>query len=268
MTTTYGVWTINREGRHIEVSKDGQLASNTSAALRKIAEEVGLEVNPDWRTSQLGSNVIKAILLDATPDEIKQQETQKSNSISSIDGRHMHPIHELYIDKSLNTKLLRPVPYLYRWWFPKKSKPMLLLDQYISEHPKDIDMQRVRAHLKERKLGKKTYYALYIGKSINGRNRFSQHIRGNVDLSTLRKTIYAVLSELKETPDEDSISKVLNECYYEWVELEHDHELLDSFELLAISLGCYPLNLDGNSSISDTWKKMIMDNRKELKNYK
>jgi hypothetical protein len=45
----------------MEVYKNGELCPKSAPALREIAEEVGFEVNPDWRTSQLGSNVIKAV---------------------------------------------------------------------------------------------------------------------------------------------------------------------------------------------------------------
>jgi hypothetical protein len=45
----------------MEVYKNGELCPKSAPALREIAEEVGLEVNPDWRTSQLGRNVIKAV---------------------------------------------------------------------------------------------------------------------------------------------------------------------------------------------------------------
>ena len=59
---TYGDWRIVRhDDSKMEVYKNGELCPKSAPALREIAEEVGLEVNPDWRTSQLGSNVIKAV---------------------------------------------------------------------------------------------------------------------------------------------------------------------------------------------------------------
>ena len=55
----YGDWKIIRyDDSKMEVYKK---CPKSAPALREIAEEVGLEVNPDWRTSQLGSNVIKAV---------------------------------------------------------------------------------------------------------------------------------------------------------------------------------------------------------------
>ena len=59
---TYGDWRIVRHNdSKMEVYKNGELCPKSAPALREIAEEVGLEVNPDWRTSQLGRNVIKAV---------------------------------------------------------------------------------------------------------------------------------------------------------------------------------------------------------------
>lgn len=59
---TFGDWRIVRhDDSKMEVYKNGELCPKSAPALREIAEEVGLEVNPDWRTSQLGSNVIKAV---------------------------------------------------------------------------------------------------------------------------------------------------------------------------------------------------------------
>ena len=59
---TYGDWRIVRhDDSKMEVYKNGELCPKSAPVLREIAEEVGLDVNPDWRTSQLGSNVIKAV---------------------------------------------------------------------------------------------------------------------------------------------------------------------------------------------------------------
>jgi predicted GIY-YIG superfamily endonuclease len=118
------------------------------------------------------------------------------------------------------------------------------------------------------KIGDTTYYALYFGKSTNGRNRFGQHTRGSIKKSTLRETLRAVLSLKGETCTEEHISAELQKCYYEWMEfIEDDRELIDSFEMMAIAIGYYPLNMEGNTSISEEWKKAIMDKRKELKDY-
>ncbi len=133
-------------------------------------------------------------------------------------------------------------------------------------------MDYVSKCLKRQKFGEKEYCALYIGKSKNGRNRFTEHIHGQIRLSTLRKTIAAILLLMKQEVTKESISKVLSKCYFEWIELKNnytdDYELMDCLEMMAITIGHYPLNMEGNTSISEEWKKAIMDQRKELKDYR
>lgn len=194
-------------------------------------------------------------------------------------GKHnISAVPDLYKGNRLKTEILSEEHFLYRWWFPSDSPIVAYLEEYIATHPKDIDMQYVYACLKKRVKEEtsdngdkiqKTYYALYFGKSTNGRNRFGQHTRGPIKKSTLRETLRAVLSLKGETCTEERISAELQKCYYEWMEfLEDDRELIDSFEMMAIAIGYYPLNMEGNTSISEEWKNSIMDKRKELKDYK
>ena len=185
---------------------------------------------------------------------------------------HIFAVSDLCPNKRIQTKLLPEVPYIYRWWFPADSLPMQLLQQHISNNPKDIVMDYVNKRLKRQIFGEKEYYALYVGKSKNGRNRFTEHIHGSVRLSTLRKTIAAILLLMKQEVTQVNITNVLRECYFEWIELKNnytdDSELMDCLEMMAITIGHYPLNMEGNTSISEEWKKAIMDQRKELKDYK
>ena len=61
-SVTYGDWKVDRHDNHkIEVYKKGVLCAKSAPALRDIAKEIGLQVNPEWRTSQLGRNVQKAM---------------------------------------------------------------------------------------------------------------------------------------------------------------------------------------------------------------
>ena len=61
-TVSYGVWTLNRhDDNKIEVLKNGQVCEKASPAYREIAAEIGFEIDPEWRTSQLGRNVFKAV---------------------------------------------------------------------------------------------------------------------------------------------------------------------------------------------------------------
>lgn len=97
-TATYGVWTVNRhDDNKVEVYKNGQLCEKTSPALREIAAEIGLEVNPGWVTQQLGNNVLKALLKAAegsaasiaepkaeTPKEPKQPEAPAKRDFEAM----------------------------------------------------------------------------------------------------------------------------------------------------------------------------------------
>ena len=62
-TATYGNWKVIRhEDNKMEVYKEGQLCPKSAPALREIAEEIGLAIKSEWRTSQLGANVVRAMM--------------------------------------------------------------------------------------------------------------------------------------------------------------------------------------------------------------
>lgn len=192
--------------------------------------------------------------------------TPKDN-VPLIGQHHLYRVTDLYDENNrLRTDILSEEYFLYRWWFPEGSLIMECLRDYTAKHPEDIDMKYVWGKLKTKVLDGKTYYALYFGKSTNGRKRFADHALGNVKQSTLRRTLRAILSLAGKPCNEEEISNVLQQCYYEWMEFfEEDHDLIDCFEMMAIAIGYYPLNLDGNSSISEGWKSAIANKRKELK---
>lgn len=158
---------------------------------------------------------------------------------------------------------------LYRWWFAGNSKPMIALKKYLNEHPTDEEMQQLFSQLEERKFeGKEQkYYALYFGKSNNGYRRYIQHSTGNVHISTLRRTLYGLcLTEngekqyIKER--EGEITRMLQECYYEWIPFEKEGNLVECIESICIALGKYPLNVDGNPAISNQWRDYLLEKRK------
>jgi ribosome-binding factor A len=87
---TFGDWRIVRhDDSKMEVYKNGELCPKSAPALREIAEEVGLEVNPDWRTSQLGSNVIKAV--EAV---LECEEEPALNNDNSMETEYDFPISD------------------------------------------------------------------------------------------------------------------------------------------------------------------------------
>ena len=159
--------------------------------------------------------------------------------------------------------ILQDVSILYRWWFPKTSPIMTYLNRYVHENPNDYQMRYLLEHgLQAMEIGNSTYYALYFGKSTEGRTRFKKHINGPIKNSTIRKTIRAILHLLKDKDynKKERISSVLTPCYFEWMEfLNEDAKLIDSFEIMAITVGHYPLNLEDNSSVSKEWIETISD---------
>ena len=62
-SVSYGIWrVVYTEDKKAEVYKNGERCRKASPALREIAAELGIEVKPEWRTSQLRSTVQKAML--------------------------------------------------------------------------------------------------------------------------------------------------------------------------------------------------------------
>ena len=155
-------------------------------------------------------------------------------------------------------------PILYRWWFPEESAVMDILTQYSHS---DAEMATLLQHVETREIENKTYYALYFGKSNNGYHRYSQHSTGNVHISTLRRTLYGLcLTEngekqyIKER--EEEITRMLQECYYEWIPFDNEGKLVECVESICIALGKYPLNVDGNPAISNNWRDYLLEKRK------
>jgi hypothetical protein len=161
-------------------------------------------------------------------------------------------------------------PILYRWWFREDSEPMIALKKYLDEHPTDVEMQQLFSQLEERKFeGKEQkYYALYFGKSNNGYRRYIQHSTGNVHTSTLRHTLYGLCltnneeSQYSKQLDKEEITRILRECYFEWLPFNEEGKLVECVEGICIALGKYPLNVDGNPAISDSWREYVMEKRK------
>ena len=155
-------------------------------------------------------------------------------------------------------------PILYRWWFPEGTAVMDILTQYSYS---DAEMATLLQQVETREIENKTYYALYCGKSNNGYHRYSQHSTGNVHISTLRRTLYGLcLTEngekqyIKER--EEEITRMLQECYYEWISFDEEGKLVECVESICIALGKYPLNVDGNPAISNNWRDYLLEKRK------
>ena len=115
-TVSYGVWTLNRhDDNKIEVLKNGQVCEKASPAYREIAAEIGFEIDSEWRTSQLGRNVFKALenaansscssTTASTPIEEKktsatEQEPAPKKTIS--EDKNTQPIQEVSQNETIS----------------------------------------------------------------------------------------------------------------------------------------------------------------------
>ena len=185
------------------------------------------------------------------------------------DGMQSDEQYSFFINEIERIPVIRK-PILYRWWFAEDSKPMIALKKYLDEHTTDVEMQQLFSQLEERKFEgkKKKYYALYFGKSNNGYRRYIQHTTGNVHTSTIRHTLYGLCltnneeSQYSKQLDKEEITRILQECYFEWLPFNEEGKLVECVEGICIALGKYPLNVDGNPAISDSWREYVMEKRK------
>ena len=97
----------------------------------------------------------------------------------------------------------------------------------LREHAGDVQLEMIDTDLPEHVgVTSGTYYALYLGKGVNGRRRLKNHLSRHKRTSTLRRTIAALL----HTNDEKDITAALSTCYYEWCELDCDKKDLENIE--------------------------------------
>lgn len=157
-------------------------------------------------------------------------------------------------------------PVLYRWWFPADSEVVTMLSEWKGkDSKKPINLLE---GVLTREIEGKTYYALYFGKSNNGYRRFMQHSKGNLHTSTLRRTIHSLLTDEKYNKPirEQQIDEILQDCYFEWAVIEKEEEsLVECIEAICIVHGTYPLNIDGNPAINQTWRDYMMNERGKVK---
>lgn len=158
-------------------------------------------------------------------------------------------------------------PILYRWWFPANSEVVTILSEWKGKDSKE-PINLLDGVLTKKFPDGKTYYALYFGKSNNGYRRFMQHSKGNLHTSTLRRTIHSLLTDEKYNKPirEQQIDEILQDCYFEWAVIEKEEEsLVECIEAICIVHGTYPLNIDGNPAINQTWREHMMHERGKVK---
>jgi hypothetical protein len=133
----------------------------------------------------------------------------------------------------LDKKSIAEGPVLYRWWFPEDFVDALI-DKFKNFEKSDLERKEINGD---------NYYALYFGQSKDGLTRFKAHTSGN---STLRRTLDAICKDLTRR----DIKNLINDCYFEWVEVDNEN-LLECLEAMCIVSGKYPLNIEGNPYCQD-----------------
>ena len=158
-------------------------------------------------------------------------------------------------------------PILYRWWFPANSEVVTMLSEWKGKDSKK-PINLLDGVLTKKFPDGETYYALYFGKSNKGYRRYIQHSTGNIHTSTLRRTIHSLLTdeEYNKPIHEKQIDEILKDCYFEWAVIDKEEEsLVECIEAICIVHGTYPLNIDGNPAINETWRRHMMNERGKVK---
>ena len=170
--------------------------------------------------------------------------------LSKLGNTKCYSVPDLINDKN-NAIWPHKAPILYCWWFPKSSE----IVNFIEKQP-EVQMSKI-ARMKK---GNTEYFALYLGKGVNGKRRLGNHLRSNKRYSTLRRTIAAILGN----NNEDFITEQLTQCYYEWCELPgYGKEQLAKSEKEEINDGYFPLNVMENTKVDSKWIERLKEMRKK-----
>lgn len=165
---------------------------------------------------------------------------------------------QLTLDNYKKVKNNLQNPCLYRWCVPCNSEVVKKLFALKLDLPQP------------ELIGGEECYVLYFGKSVKGERRIlKQHLQGMARTSTLRNTLYGILfpGVTYQRHKEKEIDRLLAGTYFQWLHFEDEkaEEYVMAFESICIALGTYVLNIEGNPSIDDEWRKQLLDARKTSK---
>ena len=152
-------------------------------------------------------------------------------------------------DIRTNIKRMSKDPVVYRWWFPS-------IPECLGKAGLDMDK------IEQRVIKGKIYNALYVGIGISCQHRFKWHIMQHHTiscvkygtLSTLRQTLSAVF-DIDMSKSEEVVNEVMDTCYLEWAlfpgKSKNDLEVIES---ALLDDGYYPLNIQKNRNIPNSWR--------------
>ena len=175
--------------------------------------------------------------------------------------KNIQSVKELRVEIAQKGNPVCKSPGVYCWWF-KKDAALELLKVFP-----DLDINKLRS----REIEGEEYLALYFGisKDIKQRAKWhicQHHITSSVRLgflSTLRQTLSALL-KTDMSKSENVVNKFMDEnCYWEW---DYTTTLLEAKEIeeseLTLTEFCYPLNIQGNKTVSEQCMKLLKEKRK------
>lgn len=139
-------------------------------------------------------------------------------------------------------------PGVYRWWFPKKEKDRILGliggQKLISQ-----------LNLQERQIGRKKYYALYVGESGDLNQRIQDHVKGPFSNSIFRRRLRAILAQgSSASRASEIVDSCIDTCYWEWdyTISKQAAENIEKGELCQENIA-YPLNIKNNRAVPPEW---------------
>ena len=173
-----------------------------------------------------------------------------------------NPLENLKPVKELRGIKFEKKPGIYRWWFSKEGAYQLLSP--ISNLIEWDD-------IKETEIAGEEYLALYFGMTKDINDRFKWHISQKHSnsaikagtISTLRRTLSALLNCPLSKSQETINDFIDNNCYLEWKYCDSEKDA-DSKEKKELDTNYYPLNIRDNYKISPALKTSLELLRKNV----
>jgi hypothetical protein len=127
---------------------------------------------------------------------------------------------------------------IYKWWVDK-VKLQKILEKMGAWNLIDIEKE-----IQEKDIENKEMYCIYVGQGVNLRDRLKNHMGGNINKSTLRKSLGAILWEGEDLETlKKNVNVFINDFYVECKFVIKDD--LDLAESEEISQCLRILNIDG-----------------------
>ena len=143
---------------------------------------------------------------------------------------------------------------IYKWWAAEEELEKI-------KKVLGIQCQTINSKMEHIKVDGKEIYCIYVGKADGSlQKRIRTHLRGNVNKSTLSKSIAAIL----DTDDRQRIRGFLDNLYVCWREISSSSEHLSQIEKKIINKFIRILNIKENDSVCKEIKEKLSNLRKNV----